>query len=95
MARDDARAGDESGGEVRDFARQGDVGEAGHSAFGQDKGHEHRHNDERLAGRGRNPGREDGTFLDEPAEEGADEARGAGPGVVRGLTPPRRDEVGG
>ena len=95
MARDDARERDESGGEVRDFARQGDVGEEGHSAFGQGHGPEHRRNDERLAGRGRNPGREDGSFLDEPEGEPADEARGAGPGVVRGLTPPDRDEIGG
>ena len=92
MASDDTRERDESG-EVRDFARQGDVGAGGHSAFGQ--GQEQRHNDERLAGRGRNPGREDGSFLDEPAEERGDEARGAGPGVVRGLEPPQRNEIGG
>jgi hypothetical protein len=91
MASNEKREPEGSPEVVRDFQAGGDVGQQGHSAFGAGHDQGLRHNDERLAGRGRNPGREDGSFLDAPA----DEAQGAGPGTVRGLTPPDKDDVGG
>ena len=93
MARDDAGQRGKGGDEVRDLEERGDLGAAGHSAFGAERHQGHRHNDERLAGRGRNPGREDGAFLDEEGQDAARDPSGA-PGTVRGLTPPDKDDVG-
>jgi len=78
---------------VRDFERGGDVGEGGHSAFGKESGSGSQHNDERLAGRGRNHGRDESAFLEDIEADRRDSSE-PGPGTVRGLTPPDRNDVG-
>jgi hypothetical protein len=99
MAKEQRQGGERSAGEgedVRDFRRGGDVGEGGHSAFGKETGSGTQHNDERLGGRGRNPGRDESAFLEDVDNDrrGAPGNDDVGPGQVRGLTPPDRDDVG-
>ena len=91
---DDRGAGEGEG--VRDFQRGGDVGEGGHSAFGKETGSGTQHNDERLGGRGRNPRRDESAFLADVDSDRRDprDASDVGPGQVRGLTRPDRDDVG-
>jgi hypothetical protein len=94
------RERDSTGGtspdDVRDFHEGGDVGEGSHGAFAHENEEGVQHNDERLAGRGRNPGRGDSGFIDDIERDRARSQQSAehGPGKVRGLEPPERDEVG-
>jgi len=94
------RERDSTGGtspdDVRDFREGGDVGEGSHGAFAHENEERVQHNDERLAGRGRNPGRGDAGFIDDIERDRAEAHQSAehGPGEVRGLEPPERDEVG-
>jgi hypothetical protein len=99
MAKEQRQPGERDAGDpegVRDFQRGGDLGEGGHSAFGKETGSGTQHNDERLGNRGRNPGRDESAFLEDIDSDRRDAREGSdvGPGQVRGLTPPDRDDVG-
>jgi hypothetical protein len=88
-------AGPDGGESVRDFAPGGDVGEGSHGAFANpDAGGAYR-SDERLGDRGRNPARDDAAaFVDDVERDRTHTHRHDGPGAVRGLEPPEKDEVG-
>jgi hypothetical protein len=90
-SREQGGAGDD---QVRDFDPGGDVGRGGHSAFAQEGRTSSERNDERLGERGRDPGRDESSFL-EAVDEDRRQDEEPGPGEVRGLrAPPHRDDIG-
>ena len=95
--RDEGRAreaGGEGGEPVRDFRPGGDVAEGSHSAFA-DAGEERIHrNDERLGERGRATSRDESGLLEDLERDRAASHQHDGPGEVRGLDDPDRDDVG-
>jgi hypothetical protein len=79
---------------VRDFGPGGDVAEGSHGAFSDvDEERVHR-NDERLGERGRSTSRDESGLIEDLERDRAASHQHDGPGEVRGLDAPNKDDVG-
>jgi hypothetical protein len=88
------RAGPRESEPVRDFEPGGDVGEGSHGAFAHvDEERVHR-NEERLGERGRPTTRDESGLLEDIERDRAASHQHDGPGEVRGLEEPGKDDVG-
>jgi hypothetical protein len=79
---------------VRDFAPGGDVAEGSHGAFADVDGERVHRNDERLGERGRSTARDEAGLNEEVERDRATSHQHDGPGEVRGLDTPDKDDVG-